>query len=76
MLVSSRRPRTDRRSLVRTCGEGGPPERAGAREVHCGLLAERHDPLLAALAAHVDGLAVEVDVAEVERDGLGTTEPG
>ena len=40
------------------------------------LLAERDDALLAALAAHVHDLAVEVDVAEVERDGLGAAEPG
>ena len=35
------------------------------------LFPERHKPLLAALAAHVDALAVEVDVAEVERHHLG-----
>ena len=39
------------------------------------LLAERDDALLAALSAHVHDLAVEVDVAEVERDGLGASEP-
>ena len=62
--------------VVRIRGQGGPPELEVAREVRCGLLAERHDPLLAALAAHVDDLAVEVDVAKVERDGLRTAEPG
>ena len=35
-----------------------------------GLLAERDDPLLLALAADVDRLGVEVDVREVEPDGL------
>ena len=38
------------------------------------LLAERDDALLAALSADVHHLAVEVDVAEVERDGLGAPE--
>ena len=32
-----------------------------------GLLAERDEPLLSALPAHVEVLAVEVDVSEVER---------
>ena len=41
-----------------------------------GLLAERHDPLLAALAAHVEELLLEVDVAEVEPDGLGAAQAG
>ncbi len=36
-----------------------------------GLLAERHDALLAAFAPHVDVLLLEVDVLEVEADGLG-----
>ena len=35
------------------------------------LFAERDDPLLAAFAAHVQLLALEVDVREVETDGLG-----
>ena len=33
-------------------------------------LADRHDPRLRALAGDADGLGVEVDVAEVERDDL------
>ena len=41
-----------------------------------GLLAERDDAFLAALSAHVDELAVEVDVSEVERDRLGTSQSG
>ena len=41
------------------------------------LLAERHDALLAALAAaDVHELLLEVDVAEVEADRLGAAEPG
>src|SRR6059058_4776070 len=35
-----------------------------------GLLAERHHALLAALAAHVNELLVEVDVGQVEVDRL------
>ena len=39
------------------------------------LLAERHDPLLVALAADVDELLLEVDVGEVEVDGFLGAEP-
>src|SRR5581483_7641661 len=40
------------------------------------FLAERHHPVLRALAApHVDELLLEVDVAEVETDGLRAPEP-
>ena len=39
------------------------------------LLPERHEPLLAALPAHVDLLAVEIDIGEVEPHGLGGAEP-
>ena len=62
--------------VVRAGRELGSPELEVTRDVECGLLAERHDTLLAALAAHVHDLAVEVDVSEVERDGLGAAEPG
>ena len=41
-----------------------------AEDVRC-LLAERHDPFLAALAVDMHGLALEVDVREVEPDRLG-----
>ncbi len=37
------------------------------------LFAERHDPLLVALAAHANRLLLEVDVAEIEVDGLAAT---
>ena len=40
------------------------------------LLAERHDPLLAALAAHADELLLEVDVGEIEPDRLGAAQAG
>ena len=77
VLVSRRRPRTDRKiASFAPAASAGRAELQVPRDVECGLLAERHDALLAALAAHVDELAVEVDVAEVERDGLGAAEPG
>ena len=44
-------------------------------DVGC-LLAERDDPLLAALAAHAHVLLFEVDVAQVEPDRLGASEAG
>ena len=40
-----------------------------------GLLAERHRPLLAALAANEDELLLEVDVREVQPDRLGAPQP-
>ena len=42
----------------------------------CGLLAERDDALLAALAPDVDRLLLEVDVAEIEVDRLAAAQPG
>jgi aminopeptidase len=41
-----------------------------------GLLSERDDALLAALAAHADVLLLEVDVGQVESDGLGASKAG
>ena len=71
MLVSSRRPRAERNSAsFAPAASVGPAVSEVAREMERGLLAERHDALLAALSADVHDLAVEVDVAEVERDGL------
>ena len=49
------------------------PQVAG--EMVRGLLPERDDPLLPALAVDVHGLALEVDVREVEPDGLGQRRP-
>ena len=76
MLVSSRRPRAERKTRV-TCaaGERGPAVPQVARKPPGGLLADRHDPLLAALSAHVDRLAFEIDVAERESDRLGAPQP-
>ena len=39
-----------------------------------GLLADRHDPLLAALSTHVHLLPIEIDVGEIEPDGLRRSE--
>src|SRR5262249_10118873 len=47
-----------------------------ARQQMPGLLAERDDALLPALAAHVKLLAVEVDVREVEPDGFRRAQAG
>ena len=76
MLVSSRRPRTERKSAShapRASARAAVPEIAPDDVGR--FLADRHQPLLAALAANVDGLAVEVDVGEVEPDGLGAAQP-
>jgi len=47
-----------------------------ASQMVCGLLAERENAVLAALAVNVHDLALEVDVAEVEHHGLGAAQPG
>src|SRR5439155_9416352 len=39
-----------------------------------GLLAERHDALLAALSTHPDVLLLEVDVRQVEADGFAAAQ--
>ena len=77
MLVSSRRPRAERKSASFAPRASCRPRLAqvagdGVRR----LLAERHDALLAALAAHAHELLLEVDVAEVEPDRLGAAQPG
>ena len=46
-----------------------------ASNVMRGLLAKGHDPLFPALAAHVDGLALEVHICEIEPDGFRAAEP-
>src|SRR5262245_7917818 len=45
-----------------------------AREQVPCFLTQRHDPLLAALAAHMELLTVEIDVCEVEPDGFRRTQ--
>src|SRR5437868_6890218 len=60
----------------------GPARELGSRfaqvagEAIGGFLAQRNDPLLAALAAHPDELLLEVDVGEVEPDGLRASQSG
>src|SRR5262245_20019685 len=56
--------------VVRARRELRPTGPEVARELQRGLLSERDDSLLSALAAHVDDLALEVDIREVERHGL------
>ena len=55
--------------------ELGPTAAQVAGEVMGGLLPERDDPLLATLSPDVHRLALEVDVGEVEPDGLGAAKP-
>ena len=59
----------------RPAGELRPGVSEVAGEVVRGLLAERDDPLLAALAAHAHLLLLEVDVGQVEPDRLGAPQP-
>ena len=76
--VSSRRPRVERKSaFVGAAGELGPRLAEVAGDPVRGLLAERDDPVLRALAVpDVDVLLLEVDVAEVEPDRLGAAQAG
>ena len=75
MLVSSRRPRAERKSASQAPAREPVARRGATSDPPRGLLAERDEPLLAALAAHVDVLPVEVDVTEIERDRLGRAKP-
>src|SRR5215207_4102064 len=61
--------------VVRPSRESRPSGLEVARDMESGFLAERYDALLAALSSHMDDLAVEVDVTEVERDRFGAPEP-
>ena len=78
VLVSRRRPRAERKNAsFAPFASCGPRVAQVAAEPVRRLLAERDDALLAALAAaDVDELLLEVDVAEVEADGLGAAQPG
>ena len=76
MLVSRRRPRAERNSAsIAPRASVGSRVAQVAGDVVRGLLAERDDALLAALAVDVQRLALEVDVREVEADGLGAPQP-
>ena len=67
--------RREEERVLRTACELRPGLAEIAPEHVRGLLAERHDALLAALAAHAHELLVEVHVAEIEADGLGAAQP-
>ena len=56
-------------------GERRPAVTEVAREVVSRLLSQRDDPLFPALAADVECFALEVDVGEIEPDGLRAPEP-
>src|SRR4029453_2503703 len=60
----------DEEGVVRPARELWSPVREVAGDVVGCFLAERDDTLLPALAAHVDGLALEVHVDEIEPDHL------
>src|SRR5688572_31142863 len=74
--VEAASPDREEDRVVRSEDEGGPAGLEVARHVQRGLLAQREDALLAALPSHVDELAFEVHVSEVERDRFGTSQPG
>ena len=76
MLVFSRPTRgEEERVLGAACELGPSPVEIEAYAVR-GLLAERHDAFLVALAPDVDGLLLEVHVGEVEVDRLLAAQPG
>ena len=60
--------------VARAASEVRTPVAEPAAEPPRGLLADRHEPLLAALATHVHLLPIEVDVGEIEPDGLRRAE--
>src|SRR5205823_710465 len=62
--------------VLGAAGESRAPVAEVQAEAVRRLLAERHDAVLAALSAHVHGLAVEVDVSEIEADRLVAAEAG
>src|SRR5215472_2488419 len=73
--VEALAPRGEEEGVVRTARESRPRLAQVAAEPERRLLAERHDPLLPALAAADEHeLLLEVDVPEVETDGLGAAE--
>src|SRR4051794_18731503 len=68
--------RRDEEGVLGPLGKLGPGFAEIARHPVPCLLAERNDPLLVALAADVDVLLLEVDVTEIEVDGLTASEAG
>src|SRR5919198_2263919 len=74
--VEPRSSHRDEERVLRGTDKRRPRLAQVAREPVRGLLAERHDPLLAALPAYVERLLLEVDVGEVEVDRLAAAEAG
>src|SRR6185312_5121162 len=68
--------RGEKERILGTSGELGSRLADVAGDDVRGLLSERYDTLLAALAPHVDELLLEVDVREVEVDRLLRAEAG
>src|SRR4051794_18749764 len=68
--------RRDEEGVLGPLGKLGSGFAKVARHPVPGLFAERHDPLLLALSADTDVLLLEVDVAEIEVDGLTASEAG
>ena len=76
MLVSRRRPRRgEEEGVLGTLCQRGTAVAQVAADVMRSVLAKRHGALLPALSADVDRFALEVDVGQVERHGLGAPEP-
>ena len=65
----------DEHGVARPACERRPPVAQPEPEAPRRFLAEWHEPFLAALAADVELLAVEVDVRQVQPDGLGGAKP-
>ena len=76
VLVSSRPARGDEERVLGAADELRSRLADVAGEPVRGLLAERDDALLAALAADVDGLLLVVDVHEVEPNGFAAPQSG
>jgi len=68
--------RREEERVLGAAGQFGARAMEVARQPVGGLLAERNHPLLAALPVDVDELLLEVDVAEIEVDGLAAAQPG
>src|SRR6185295_16901515 len=68
--------RRDEHGIDRAANQRRPRLVEVAREHVRGLLAERHEAFLAALTAHMQLLAVEVDVRQVEPDRFRGAQTG
>ncbi len=61
----------EKERIARTTREGGTAVAQPGADAPRRLLADGHETLLVALSANVDVLPVEIDVAQIERHGLG-----